>query len=264
MKQVGEIISIFALKGGVGKSACTMGLSGGLKSLGIPHIVMDLDPWSRTITTRFDLLNSRDDLRGLLMGRIGIGEAIHKVNGLVGVVSAGPDLYELEESEELNLQSIFEELVEMDDYKIILLDLPPGRSSFVEEALTGSDWILCPTKAESDSTATLEITSKLVWKAKKINPALRWLGVAIQMYRRGTSVSKLMLKELRGNLKGKIPLLSTIIPLAIAVPESGLAKTDPVTYAPHSKVGERYIQLTEEVLGIMGIDFNKRGHNGKD
>jgi len=252
--KVSEIISVFALKGGVGKSACTLGLSGGLKFLGIPHLVVDLDPWSRTITSRYGLLDSHEDLRSVLFGRIELDEAIHKINDLVSVIPASGDLYELEEAEELDLQPIFEELEGMEDFKVILLDLPPGRSSFIEEALYSSDWILCPTKAESDSMVTLNITSKMVWKAKKSNPALRWLGVVVQMYRQGTSASKIMLKKLKGDLGGKIPLLSAFIPLATAVAESGMAETDPVTYAPRSKVGERFIQLTKEVLGIVGID----------
>jgi chromosome partitioning protein len=253
MKMV-EIVSIFALKGGVGKSACTLGLSGGLKFLGIPHLVVDLDPWSRTITSRYGLLDSHEDLRSVLFGRIGLDEAIHKINDLVSVIPASGDLYELEEAEELNLQPIFEELGGREDLGAILLDLPPGRSSFVEEALYSSDWILCPTKAESDSTVTLEITSKMVWKAKKANPALRWLGVVICMYRHGTSASKVMLQDLKETLKGRIPLLPTIIPLATVVAESGMAGTDPVSYAPKSKVGERFIQLTKDVIKTMGIN----------
>jgi chromosome partitioning protein len=252
--QVNEIISIFALKGGVGKSACTLGLSGGLRLLGIPHLVIDLDPWSRTITSRCGLLDSHEDLRAVLFGRIELGGAIHKVNDLVSVIPASEDLYELEEAQELDLQPIFEELEEMENFKVILLDLPPGRSSFVEEALYSSDWILCPTKAESDSMVTLDITSKLVWKSKRTNPALRWLGVVVCLYRQGTSASKIMLKKLQRDLKGKIPLLSTLIPLATVVAESGMAETDPVTYAPRSKVGERFVQLTKEIMDITGVN----------
>jgi len=216
-----------------------------------------MDPGARTPSIRYGLANSREDLRGVLMGSIGVGEAIHSIDEWRSILPAGPELWELEGSEELelNIGGVFEEVRGINQFEFILLDLPPGRNSdFIEQGLGYSNWILSPTKAEADATSTLQTTMKLVWEAKRNGAFLRWLGVVVCLYRSGTTSSKAMFQELKKDLKGKVHLFDSVIPLSVVVPESGLYGSDPVSHAPNSKVGVRFVQLTEEILKIVDDD----------
>ena len=247
-----QIISIYAEKGGVSKSNSVLGLSGGLRYLGVKHLLIDTDPFSRTITSRYGLLNSRDDLRAVCMGRIPVKEAIHEVDPLVSVIPASMELEELDRSEELDFEPIFQELSDMGEYQIILIDLPPGRSDFAWESLVNSDWVLVPTKAEMDSAITMRATERRIWEVKKVNPALRWLGCVVTMYQGRTVNSKIMLQQLKASLGGKIPVLRTILPLTTVVAESALHQVNVVAYAPNSKASQGYVELAKEIIEIIG------------
>jgi len=215
--------------------------------------LIDLDPGSRTVTARFGLLNSREDIRAVCMGRISVEGAIHRVDPLVAVIPTSSEFEELDRSEELDFEPIFRRLWELNEYPVILVDLPPGRSDFVHESLIYGDWVLLPTRVDLDSVRTIQATERVVGEAKRFNGQLRWLGILVTMYKSQTINSKIMLQQLKERYEGKIRVLNTILPSATIVSESALYQTDTVTYAPASKAGRKYIELAEEVLGILEI-----------
>ncbi|NHB86180.1 ParA family protein [Tessaracoccus sp. HDW20] len=69
--------------------------------------------------------------------------------------------------------------VEAGDYDMVLVDTPPGNRELQQMALTAARWILVPMKSDPASWEGLQVLGPLVGHARRDNPELAWLGMAL-------------------------------------------------------------------------------------
>lgn len=139
------IITISALKGGVGKTAITRGLAYSLQSLKYKVAVIDLD-YSNNLTNGYaddccyDLIEDAKDLKTL------------------------------------------KDIAENAKYDYILIDTAPSLVKETLSAYVVSDYLLIPTTLARDSIEGIKPTFESINEIKKHNPKLKLLGVVVSNY----------------------------------------------------------------------------------
>lgn len=142
------IISVAHQKGGVGKSSLSLNLAAYFSKEGVSCAVVDADVQG-SITT---LVNA-------------FGE--DNKYGLVNLVPR-------------NSFKSFSDLLELDQYQVLIIDTPPYLSTNLTEIFQLSSYILVPTKPAVFDMFAIQGTIDMIEDAKRIKPGIK-AGVVINM-----------------------------------------------------------------------------------
>lgn len=218
------IISVFAQKGGVGKTMTTMQLAGTLGSLGLKVFVADLDP-QNTAALWFH-------------------EAID-IPFPAEVMSLAP----MKERFINKLTAIGK------THDVILVDLPPSLDSTVPWAsLLISDLVIIPVAPVMDNIWAAKQAEELVEKARVENPALQGVYL-LSMMRRG-KIFEQCLNTLIA--KAKLPILKSRISMRNAYPESQIFGCIVSSFGK-SVATDEVLAMTLEVAKLLKLKINKGG-----
>ena len=184
-------IAVLNGKGGVGKTSLTANLSGLFADAGYRVLAIDLDPQG----------NLGNDL-GYLGAGLGDGGAAMVAAGATGtapallkdvrprldVVVGGDALHDLAAVLQSRRNSARGGGVgslaaavgaAAGDYDLTFIDCPPGSDVLQAGALEAARWVLVPTKTDDASRAGLREVARRFTEARKTNPDLTLLGVAL-------------------------------------------------------------------------------------
>jgi chromosome partitioning protein len=184
-------IAVLNGKGGVGKTSLTANLSGLFADAGYRVLAIDLDPQG----------NLGNDL-GYLGAGMGDGGAGLVVAGTAGtaphllkdvrpgldVVVGGDQLHDLAsvlQSRRSNgrgggVSSLAAAIAAVaGNYDLTFIDCPPGNDVLQAGALEAARWVLVPTKTDDASRAGLREVARRFTDARRSNPNLALLGVAL-------------------------------------------------------------------------------------
>lgn len=204
-----HVLSISSLKGGVGKTTVTLGLTSASFARGLRTLVVDLDPQSDA-STGMDIsvqghLNISDVLAspkekvvrsaispsGWTRGRPG------KVDVLIGSPSAinfdGPhpsirDIWKLEEA-----------LAHLEaDYDIVLIDSAPSLNALTRTAWAASDRVAIVTEPGLFSVAAADRALRAIEEIRRgLSPRLQPLGIIVNRAKVQSLEHQFRIKELR-------------------------------------------------------------------
>ncbi len=144
------------------------------------------------------------------------------------------------------------------EYDIIFIDNSPYFSSFTNNALFASDYVIIPTMLTRLSiTGIAEILKNIASVQDNINPQLTLLGILINMLDeryKSHYVTREMLYKQFGDL-----VFITEIHVSASIQKAEIKKQTMVDYSKNSRAYKEYIQLAKEILNNMGypVDFNK-------
>ncbi len=184
-------VAILNGKGGVGKTSLTANLSGLFADAGYRVLAIDLDPQG----------NLGNDL-GYLGAGLGDGGAAMVTAGTTGtapallkdvrprldVVVGGESLHDLAAVLQSRRNSArgggvgslaAAVAAAAGDYDLTFIDCPPGSDVLQAGALEAARWVLVPTKTDDASRAGLREVARRFTEARKSNPDLTLLGVAL-------------------------------------------------------------------------------------
>lgn len=184
-------IAVLNGKGGVGKTSITANLSGLFADAGYRVLVVDLDPQG----------NLGNDL-GYLGAGLGDGGAALLSAGTTGAAPAvlrdvRPRLDAIVGGEALHdLAAVLQSRrmsargggvtslaaaisAAAGEYDLTFLDCPPGNDVLQAGALEAARWVLVPTKTDDSSRAGLREVARRFTDARRTNPDLALLGVAL-------------------------------------------------------------------------------------
>lgn len=191
---LGRVIAVINGKGGVLKTSMATNVAGTLAASGMRILVIDLDVSGNA---KLDLglvgEDSGDDLGKGLVDAVWNGTPLPVVSGVrkdLDFVFGGRSLELLGQlarspsAEELPSGSVAGEFTQRlaavaEDYDLVLLDCPPGNGELQDMALAASAWVLIPTKTDQASWDGLLGVGPRVKRARRDNPALRYLGVVV-------------------------------------------------------------------------------------
>ena len=185
-------------KGGVGKTTLTANLGG----LAAAHaklrvLLVDLDPQGNL---RRNLGTPRDDGSAMFKA-IAAGHPLpvhHGVRERLDAVPGGPVVADLT-AMSVGLQirgggGLHENLARslapvVGGYDLVIIDTPPGDRTLVEAAMRVGRSVVIPTEIDDASIDGLELTAERFAAARKDNPELVLLGVAL--FRVGTNATRM-------------------------------------------------------------------------
>lgn len=230
-----RVVAIANGKGGVGKTSLTTTLAGLAATAGYRILLIDLDPQGNvgedlgytgagtgdqgagfvaslasgtpltvSIPQARDYVDvicggeRLDDLAGLLLSR-------HRRGAGVADVLAEP----------------LAELLERQNYDLVLIDCPPGEPNLQLLALGAARWLIVPTRGDAASLKGMSRIAQRLVEARTHNPDVELLGVVLfDIASSATRVKREITAEITQALGGVAPLFENTIRHSIAATDS--------------------------------------------
>lgn len=246
-----EIISIYNLKGGVGKTTSTHSIASALSELGKKVLVMDIDPQS---SLTFMITNERLDAttKNLLKEDKTVEECI-KVGDKFDFIGSTLELTlaEIELNQVYSKESILKNQIEnssiKNKYDYFIIDCPPSLGIFTLNALTASDSLIVPCQCELLSLEGLNVLFEaLKVPQKRLNPKLSVKGILPTLLNNRAGISKdayEMLVENYSDYKVYTPIRTNA-----KLGELGIDKKSIFEIDKKSNGAKDYLEVAKEII----------------
>lgn len=222
-----EIISILALKGGVGKTSVTLGLAGSATLRGLATLVIDLDPQGNATSilatdqpeaTAADILTrpSKAALERALTPC-----AWEVAPGEVDVIASDPQLIKHDAWNGGPLDpKLATALGHLTGYDLVLIDCPPSLGQLTRQALAASTLAVIVTTPSYFGAQGVDRAYEEVEEIRRTtNRRLRIAGVIVNRVRSTAEEHDYRIKEL-AQVHGRASILQPVIPERIAIQQA--------------------------------------------
>jgi chromosome partitioning protein len=254
------IFTIANQKGGVGKTTTAVNLAAALAELGIPTLLVDLDPQANATSSLGVEKQEGRSLYGPLRGE---GTALSMVTGTAHenlfLVPSEEDLAAAEveiaqgENFMLRLRGVLEPVRASGTYRAIILDCPPALGMLSMNSLAAADFLLITLQCEYMALEGLGQILRNVERLRTagINGTLELGGIVMTMYDARTNLSRQVVEEVRQHLPEK--LFATLIPRTVRLSEAPSFGKTIFAYDPSSSGSLAYRALAAEVVLRFGL-----------
>lgn len=253
-------VSIFNIKGGVGKTVSTVNISAILAEKGYKVLVIDMDSQSSTSIT-FDGYSADDKNIGDLLvdSSIDVKDVIKQTNVEgIDILPCNFDLSykerEISISYNVNMQLRLKNVltkVENDEqlnYDYCIIDCPPAVNLMAINSLVASDEVLIPIKIDRYAYDGIgRLIEEIDMIQSELNPSLKLAGCFVTMDGK-TNINELIKEILEENLGDK--LLNTSIRQTVSVIESTFENMPVVNYKKRATASVDYRNLVKEVFNV--------------
>lgn len=248
-----RIIAVANQKGGVGKTTTSVNLAAALAVMEKPVLLVDCDPQANTTgglgfmpeslgqniyTSLFEPSLAPEAIMDTDMPFLSL---LPSSQHLVGAELELVDKM----AREYYLRDILEQFKGQYDY--IIIDCPPSLGLLTVNAFCAATELLIPLQCEYyalEGVVKLLQTYDLV--QKRLNPALKLLGVVLTMYDTRNKLSRQVKNEIRRCFPDN--LFETVIPRNVRLSEAPSYGKSIVTYDVHSRGAMAYLALGKEVV----------------
>lgn len=197
-----NVLALFNMSGGVGKSTLTMNLGYHLqKDIGKKVLLVDMDPQA-SLTTFMGL--SPFDLDRTIYETLTSKDELPIINKLHECDLVPANIYlaqaELQLASELRREYKLSDAINKvnDDYDLILIDCPPSLGLLSINCLVAANYLLIPIQTEYKSVeATVNLLQTTYEIAQEVNPDLLVVGAVPTMYDDRTTQSKRALQTIQ-------------------------------------------------------------------
>lgn len=259
----GLIISVLTNKGGTGKTTTTVSLGQALAREGKTVLVVDNDSQCNATTL---LLNAEPryslyEIYAANNGEISIEDCIqwsefqqnlYCLPNIPDTASIEPTLIKRGVNGGFVALRKALRIYALDNFDFTLIDNPPNHGIFAINSLFASDFAIVPT--EAGSKASIRGLLKAVQFIEDIrnegNPDLRFLRLLATKVDRRTSVSRVIMTQLKVNF-GKEQMFETAIPINTDIQKAELHDETIFKYNPKAGGAKAYRELAKELLAIL-------------
>lgn len=240
-------ISVFSIKGGVGKTAAAVNLAALAALDGEKTLLIDLDPQASSTFYLKVKPKIKTTVKALLKGKSPLQENIKSTSLVHLDILPASISFRKTEEQLIKMKRPGDRIAEMidqvkDNYKWVFLDCPPGISFLSESIFSASDLLLLPVVPTTLSVKTHE---DLIDYLKK-HPArkkTRILGF-FSMVDRRKSLQRTILDEWEGSGKN---FCQTTIPYLSDVERMGQFRKPVVEFKPSSDAARAFADLWTEI-----------------
>lgn len=255
-----KIISVFNQKGGVGKTTSTVNIGVGLGMKGKKVLIVDLDPQGHAtdalgfesselefvIADLFEAVIKRqayDTEKYIIKGKYIdlLPSNILLSSADVSVVTAT--------TREYLLKKILAPV--KDQYDYILIDCLPSLGMLAINALTASDYVFVPIKAQALDARAIDLLLNTYSLIKsETNPQLEILGFFITMYDQRTKLAKNTIEKIRKEYSEEygIRLFEPYISVNTKAAEAAGCGIPVYEYDANGKTADEYMKIVEEII----------------
>ncbi|MDO5644850.1 MAG: ParA family protein [Dermabacter sp.] len=260
------VVSVYSLKGGVGKTSVTLGLASAALHQGINTLVLDLDPQGDTTLGLLGEPGGEPDIAEVIasartetIDRAIIATPWSRADGMTSHLDIIPGTHR---SSRLDSPALVRRAVRrlreaLDkrtfQYDLVLIDCPPSLNGLTQMALAASDRSIVVSEpgffAVSAADRALKLAEELA--SDGVAPRLQPLGVLINRYRPRSVEHQFRVEELRGMFGDAV--LDTILEERV-----GLQQAQGGAVPLHRYEGESARQLTEDFDTLLGTIMDSR------
>lgn len=252
---MGTRIAIANMKGGIGKTTSSLCLADAFQRKGKKVLLIDTDP-QRSATSVYGA-STQDiaTLADIMYCNTPATECIQHLS-LGDMIASDPALADADTQIKPDADRFYhlsDACKSIDDiYDIILCDCPPGNGVMLGNVLSYVDYVVMPITCDKFGIQGMtEFVDVMNTYTKRINPALKILGVVIIKYKGRQSLTK----DLEDNLIPEIikkmgtQLFKTRIRESVKCQEAQAVNQSLFSYAPTCTTAIDYINLADEILG---------------
>lgn len=256
-----KVISIINYKGGVGKTTVTFNLGAELAKAGKNTLLIDFDGQGNL--TKFVGVEKEEAIKENIvdvLAQITGGEKvtsnpIFKVASNLDIITCDirKENWSIRALSALSRETILKRYIDLlkdrYDYDYILIDNAPSVGLDFQNSLVASDEYLIITEPEIASSDGIYTINNVIEQIKScFNSKLKATGVVINKVQERTNFHKLMNEVIKVSWGDGVYIFNTLIPKAIAIPESEFESLSVGKYAPKSKAAMAFKELAKELL----------------
>jgi chromosome partitioning protein len=255
-----QITSVINQKGGVGKTALSVGLASGLAELGKSVLLVDLDPQGHATTEFLGMPEAKPNAPTLAAAMSGMwkGSASELVmpynhvqfveNGSLDVIPSSPAMLGLirrldqQRVRDLQLARVLSDI----EYDHVIIDCPPALDVLSNNALAITDGVIVPVQPDKTSIRAVKLLQQqmnYITEALQRTP-ISHHGLVPGVYRRPMSQYNISVMEEMESFG--LPILPHL-PLNVVVNEAAAAGLPPIFYAPQSDHAQAHREIAWQV-----------------
>ncbi len=245
-----KAISIYSMKGGVGKTSSSVNLAYNFAQKGYKTLLWDLDSQGAS-SFYFKVKPKVKKIQKIVDGKISLNEYIKGSDYANLDIMPADFSYRnfdilLDDSKKSKkcLRLAIEELE--DEYDIVMMDSPPTISALSNSIFYASDIILSPMVPTTLSVLTYE---KLLKYFDDEGSGAEKLFAFFSMVDTRKSLHKSIISSLMHDDR----FLKHLIPYSSIIERMGLHRTPVGEFEPHSLANRCYVDLTNEIVGRFGL-----------
>ncbi|MFC0337851.1 Cellulose biosynthesis protein BcsQ [Kushneria avicenniae] len=243
-----QMLALYSIKGGVGKTASAVNLAAQASLSGRRVLLWDLDP--QAATTFY--LRNKPRIRGggvekLVKGKATLEKTIRGTElDHLDLLPASPEARDMDMLLEGRKASRLRKMLKpvSNDYDLVILDCPPGLSTLSEQVFSSVDALLVPVVPTTLSMRTLTQLQQHL-DGEHITTPL-WPFFTLVDRRRN-----LHQESMTGFHEQWPARLSANIPYASAVEQMGVHQAPLTQFAPRTAAAVAYRNLWEEIAGRL-------------
>ena len=256
------VLTVALFKGGTGKTTTALMIGSVLRAKGYRVLYVDFDGQScltRSLglspvqPSAFELLTDPETPINKVIKETDRGDVVPAVR-LMDNVIIYMDRYKKSEQHTV-FRSKLAALKRSKKYDFIIIDTPgQGTTPLILNALTASDGVVLIGESDGGAYWSMSDTYALIGEAREINKKLTVLGVLLTRFNPRLNLSKAMYDAIEAYAaKMGTHVFKTTIRESVAMKESRITKSDPVTDNPKSPAVADYVALVDELLNDKGV-----------
>ena len=239
-------------KGGVGKTTTAVNVAAAVAGLGIPALLVDLDPQCNATVSLGQPRTLRPNSYDVLCARAGAAAAIHETP--VDLLSLMPSGVELAGAT-VELPAIAgserrlrEALAAVHGrFSYVLIDCPPSLGPLTVNALVAADAVIVPVQTEYFALEGLaQVLETIELVRRELNPGLRVAGMVMTMHDARTRLGRDVEHDVREHFPGLV--FDTVIPRNIRLSEAPSFGVPVTLHDPYCAGSTAYVSLARELV----------------
>ncbi len=246
-------IAIANMKGGIGKTTTALCLADELQKKGKRVLLIDMDPQGSATSVYGAVIDGETTMADLMYDDVPAKDCIQHTE-LGDIIASDQLLMEADTKVPVNADRFYhlsDACVGIEDqYDIILFDCPPGNGIMLGNVLSYANSVIMPITCDRFGIQGMqEFVDVMSQYTKRINPALKILGVLITKYKGRLSLTKELEDELIPSIVEKMgtKLYETKIRESVKCQESQALNMRLSEYAPKSTTAEDYEAFVNEL-----------------